>query len=389
MVIKSNTFDVVIIGCGAAGLTAARTALARGRRVCIIDMAPTPARKVAASGGARCNFTNADANRNRYFGENPDFVRGALARFSPADVLNWARDRGIKWVEKAPGQYFCADGAGAILDALLRDARGANIVMNTTVTNVSHTDGAFTIKTNSGEYFAKSVIVASGGISFPDLIVSDIGYKIARTFGHKIIPPRPGLCAIATDAFSPEMAGISIPVQIRVGKSVIDDSMLFTHFGIGGPAVYRATVRDAAGDIFIDMAPGIDILSVLQAAKKSDGRKTVASVLTAYLPARVARWIAGDDTRRIADVRDADLRDIDGRIKRTIIPHNGYKYHGLRSAEVTRGGVSTDEISSKTMESKLQPGLFFAGEVLDIAGDLGGFNLQWAWASGAVAGDAA
>ena len=389
MVIKSNTFDVVIIGCGAAGLTAARTALARGRRVCIIDMAPTPARKVAASGGGRCNFTNADANRNRYFGENPDFVRGALARFSPADVLNWARDRGIKWVEKAPGQYFCADGAGAILDALLRDARGANIVMNTTVTRVSHTDGAFTIKTNSGEYFAKSVIVASGGISFPDLIVSDIGYKIARAFGHKIIPPRPGLCAIATDAFSPEMAGISIPVQIRVGKSVIDDSMLFTHFGIGGPAVYRATVRDAAGDIFIDMAPGIDILSVLQAAKKSDGRKTVASVLTAYLPARVARWIAGDDTRRIADVRDADLRDIDGRIKRTIIPHNGYKYHGLRSAEVTRGGVSTDEISSKTMESKLQPGLFFAGEVLDIAGDLGGFNLQWAWASGAVAGDAA
>lgn len=389
MVIKSNTFDVVIIGCGAAGLTAARTALARGRRVCIIDMAPTPARKVAASGGARCNFTNADANRNRYFGENPDFVRGALARFSPADVLNWARDRGIKWVEKAPGQYFCADGAGAILDALLRDARGANMVMNTTVTRVSHTDGAFAIKTNRGEYFAKSVIVASGGISFPDLIVSDIGYKIARTFGHKIIPPRPGLCAIATDAFSPEMAGISIPVQIRVGKSVIDDSMLFTHFGIGGPAVYRATVRDAAGDIFIDMAPGIDILSVLQAAKKSDGRKTVASVLTAYLPARVARWIAGDDTRRIADVRDADLRDIDGRIKRTIIPHNGYKYHGLRSAEVTRGGVSTDEISSKTMESKLQPGLFFAGEVLDIAGDLGGFNLQWAWASGAVAGDAA
>lgn len=389
MVIKSNTFDVVIIGCGAAGLTAARTALARGRRVCIIDMAPTPARKVAASGGGRCNFTNTDANRNRYFGENPDFVRGALARFSPADVLNWARDRGIKWVEKAPGQYFCADGAGAILDALLRDARGANMVMNTTVTRVSHTDGAFTIKTNSGEYFAKSVIVASGGISFPDLIVSDIGYKIARTFGHKIIPPRPGLCAIATDAFSPEMAGISIPVQIRVGKSLIDDSMLFTHFGIGGPAVYRATVRDAAGDIFIDMAPGIDILSVLQAAKKSDGRKTMASVLTAYLPARVARWIAGDDTRRIADVRDADLRDIDGRIKRTIIPHNGYKYHGLRSAEVTRGGVSTDEISSKTMESKLQPGLFFAGEVLDIAGDLGGFNLQWAWASGAVAGDAA
>ncbi len=389
MVIKSNTFDVVIIGCGAAGLTAARTALARGRRVCIIDMGPAPARKVAASGGTRCNFTNADANRNRYFGENPDFVRGALARFSPADVLDWARDHGIKWVEKAPGQYFCADGAGVILDALLHDARGANIVMNTTVTGVSHTDGVFTIATNRGEYFAKSVIVASGGISFPDLAVSDIGYKIARTFGHKIVSPRPGLCAIATDVFSSELAGISIPVQIHVGKSVIDDSMLFTHFGIGGPAVYRATVRDAGGDMFIDMAPGIDILSILRAAKKSDGRKNIASVLTAYLPARVARWIAGDDTRRIADVRDADLQNIDGRIKRAIIPHGGYKYHGLRSAEVTRGGVSTDEVSSKTMESKLQPGLFFAGEVLDIAGDLGGFNLQWAWASGAVAGGVA
>lgn len=389
MVIKSNTFDVVIIGCGAAGLTAARTALARGRRVCIIDMGPAPARKVAASGGGRCNFTNADANRNRYFGANPDFVRGALARVSPADILDWARGHNIKWFEKTPGQYFCAGGAGAVVDALLYDARGANMIMNTNVIDVRYTDGAFTIKTKHDEYFAQSVIVASGGISFPDLVVSDIGYKIARAFGHKIVPPRPGLCAIATNVFSPEMAGISIPVQIRIGKSVIDDSMLFTHFGIGGPAVYRATVRDAAGDISIDMAPGIDILSALQAAKKSDGRKTISSILTQYLPARVARWVAGDDTHRIADVRDVDLQNIATRVKRTIIPHGEYKYHGLRSAEVTRGGVSTDEISSKTMESKLQPGLYFVGEVLDIAGDLGGFNLQWAWASGTVAGDMA
>ena len=368
-------------------MTAARCAVARGRRTLVLDMGVAPARKVAASGGGRCNFTNDAAARNRYFGENPDFVRGALSRVTPADVLGWAREHNIKWTEKTPGQYFCATGADDIVRALMADARGGQIMQNTTVSDVTFSHGHFTITTNRATFQSDAVIVATGGVTFPTLVTSDVGYKIAKSFGHRIVPIRPALCAITTGAFSPEMAGISMPVDVSVAGERFSDSLLFTHSGVGGPAIYRATVRNNDGNIIINLMPGVDAFELLRTARRAMGRKSVPTILSEHMPARVARWIAGAATdKNIADLRDGTLRQIADRINKIVIPRGTYKYHGTPSAEVTRGGVATDAVSSKTMESKLQPGLFFAGEVLDIAGDLGGFNLHWAWASGTVAG---
>ncbi len=382
----TTKFDIIIIGGGAAGLAAAYTATARKKHVLILDMGDRPARKVMASGGGRCNFTNMDVGAHRYFGENPDFVRGALSRVTPGDVIEWATSHGIQPIEKAPGQYFSDSGAGDIVSALLSDANDAAIKTNTTVRDVEFTNGAFTVITDNDKYSAQSVIIATGGTSFGTLGVSDFGMKIAKKFGHKIIPPRPGLCAVATNAFTSDLSGISLPVQITVGKHVINDSMLFTHFGIGGPATYRATVRNL-DDIHINLLPNDDVVTWLKKSKKTNGRKTLNGILGEKLPARVAKFIARDDTRNIADIRDCEIETIAARITDIVIPKSDIKLHNLASAEVIRGGVDTREISSKTMESKLQPGLFFVGEVIDIAGDLGGFNLHWAWASGRTAGN--
>lgn len=380
-------YDVIIIGAGASGLSAARTAVACGRSTAVFDMGHAPARKVMASGGGRCNITNASVARDRYFGENPDFVRGAIARVTPNDILEWMTDNRLAWTEKSAGQYFCATGAADVADALRTSADGAKIILDTPVRDVSKSDGQFVVITDKGDYAANSVIIATGGISFPTLGVSDTGYKIAKKFGHKIVPIRPALCAIATNIFPSDLAGVSTNVEIDVGGEKIRDSMLITHFGIGGPAAYRASVRNAGCDMVINLMPGIDAAQWLRYAKKSVGRKSPVSVLATKLPARIAKWIIGDaPMHRIADIKDAALNAIADRISHITIRAGEYKYHNLQSAEVVRGGVDTREVSSKTMESKLCPGLFFAGEVLDIAGDLGGFNLHWAWASGIVAG---
>lgn len=380
-------YDVVVIGAGAAGLTAAATAHAHGRRVAILEMGDAPARKVMAAGGGRCNFTNLAAARDRYFGQNPDFVRGPLSRTTPNDILNWATEHNIQPEEKAAGQFFSANGAGAVVNALMKDAEKCDLITKCEVLGVTKPDNDFIIETTAGKFTAHSVILATGGVSFPTLGVSDKGYKIAKGFGHKIVPIRPALCAIATDAFSSELMGITLDAQIRIGRTVINDPLLFTHFGIGGPAVYRASLVDIADGIYIDLCPGIDICDWLRAQKKVAGRKNMANTLSAVLPARLAQWIAGGDTRNIADMKDCEVAAIANKINKIFIPANKIKLHGMQSAEVVRGGVSVDEISSKTMESKLCAGLFLAGEVLDIAGDLGGFNLHWAWASGRVAGE--
>lgn len=380
-------YDVIIIGAGAAGLMAAHAAIARGRRAAVFDMGASAARKVMASGGGRCNFTNLAAGRDRYFGENPDFVRGAISRVTPGDILEWMRVHNLTWVEKAAGQYFCASGAADIVSALMHDAAGAEIMLNTPVCDVSRTDDQFIVKTATGDHAADAVIIATGGESFPSLGVSDIGYRIAKKFGHKIVPVRPALCAIATNAFNGAPAGASLQVEITIGREVIYDSMLFTHFGIGGPAIYRATARNMDTGIKINLMPGADAYEILRAARISSGRKSMHTVLSAYMPARIARWITNDSDKNIADYNDASLKQIATRIQNIDIPASDIKLHGMQSAEVVRGGVDTRQVSSKTMESKLCPGLFFAGEVLDIAGDLGGFNLHWAWASGRVAGE--
>ena len=379
-------YEVVIIGAGASGLMAASVALSRGKTVAVFEMGGRPARKVAVSGGGNCNLTNIDANYTRYFGENPNFVRGALARFTPYDMLEWASRHKIKLYEKTPGRYFCKNGANTVINALITDANGADFLWNTTVLGVTNTDNLFCIQTNKSDVYAQSVIVATGGTSFATLGVSDIGLKIAKNFGHKIVPVRPALCGLVIKDAMSDFSGISANAQILVGKHKINDGLLFTHFGIGGPLAYRASLYDLENGITINLVPNINLYEVLKKAKQIDGRRKIVSVLSEYIPIRIAKYIAKNDIRNIADIKDSELQQIAFCVQKMHVSGDKIKRHGLSSAEVVRGGVSTDEISSKTMESKLCRGLFFAGEVLDVTGDLGGFNLQWAWSSGFVAG---
>ena len=382
-----NKYDVIIIGAGAAGLSAATTATNTGHRVLVLDMGPHPARKVAVSGGGRCNITNMAADASRYFGENPNFVRGAIARVSPVDILNWMDAHDLAYTEKAPGQYFCASNATDVVNALIKDASSADIKYNHVVKSVEKQNNEFVVGANDTTYISKSLIVASGGVSCGVHGVSDIGYKIAKYFGHKIVPVRPALCAMAIDTPAPELMGISIDCEITIGREIIHDAVLFTHFGIGGPAVYRASVRDISNGLVINMCPGIDIYELLRLAKHTNGRRSISNVLSEHIPMRLARYFGGGDMRNIADIRDAELKNIADTINRLKIAGRDIRLHNLASAEIVRGGVSTDLISSKTMESKICPGLFFASEVMDVAGDLGGFNLHWAWASGRIAGN--
>ncbi|MBQ8041877.1 MAG: aminoacetone oxidase family FAD-binding enzyme [Alphaproteobacteria bacterium] len=376
-------YDVIIIGAGAAGLSAAAVATARGRRVAVFDMGDAPARKVQLSGGGNCNITNMAAGRDRYFGQNPDFVRGALSRVSPTDILAWAQGHNLQPFEKGTGRYFCAAGADAVVRALMQDAETADFYWNTKITNIKKENELFYVN----QYCARSVIVATGGISFDRLGVSDAGYQIAKSVGHKIVPVRPALCALALAGFTNELAGISLDAKITIGRNVVRDSLLFTHVGIGGPATYRASLYDLDDGIKINLMPDIDACELLRDAKRTQGRKSVVGILSEHMPARAAKWIADDDNRNIADIKDADIAQFANNVNNLYFARDQIKYHSMHSAEVVRGGVAVDAVSSKTMESKLCSGLFLVGEVLDIAGDLGGFNLQWAWASGRVAGE--
>ncbi|MBR5625661.1 MAG: aminoacetone oxidase family FAD-binding enzyme [Alphaproteobacteria bacterium] len=378
-----ENYDVIIIGAGAAGLSAAGQICTHGGKVLILEMGATPARKVMASGGGRCNITNTSANYQRYFGKNPQFVHSALTQVSPQNILDWAYKNKIKLIQKTPGRYFCADGAGKVVDALLNDARGADIFYNANITSIEKTDNQFII---NRQFIADALIIATGGTSFPVLGVSDAGQKIAKQFGHKIIPLRPALCAIAIRDANSELAGISIPVKIKIGKNIISDDLLFTHFGIGGPAAYRASLYNLDNGFEINMLPDINLYEYLRNAKQTNGRKNLSTVLSELLPTRIAKSIAQNNINNIADIKDKTLQEIAQNVNHYYVSSDKIKLHGMQSAEVVRGGVDVNDISSKTMESKICSGLFFAGEVMDIAGDLGGFNLQWAWSSGRVAG---
>ena len=378
-----ENYDVIIIGAGAAGLSAAGQICTHGGKVLILEMGATPARKVMASGGGRCNITNTSANYQRYFGKNPQFVHSALTQVSPQNILDWAYKNKIKLIQKTPGRYFCADGAGKVVDALLNDARGADIFYNANITSIEKTDNQFII---NRQFIADALIIATGGTSFPVLGVSDAGQKIAKQFGHKIIPLRPALCAIAIRDANSELAGISIPAKIKIGKNIISDDLLFTHFGIGGPAAYRASLYNLDNGFEINMLPDINLYEYLRNAKQTNGRKNLSTVLSELLPTRIAKSIAQNNINNIADIKDKTLQEIAQNVNHYYVSSDKIKLHGMQSAEVVRGGVDVNDISSKTMESKICSGLFFAGEVMDIAGDLGGFNLQWAWSSGRVAG---
>ncbi|MFQ6778400.1 MAG: aminoacetone oxidase family FAD-binding enzyme, partial [Alphaproteobacteria bacterium] len=297
-------FDVIIIGGGASGFAAAKSAISRNLKVAILDMGATPLRKVAVSGGGKCNFTNLDANYTRYFGNNPDFVRSALSKITPNDVLEFVSKNNIKTFQKTYGQFFVDGSSQEIINALLNSVKQANIFYNSCVNKVEKNGDLFAVYTDNAVFNAKSVIIATGGLSYSVLGVSDAGFKIAKSFGHKIVPMRPALCGIKTNAVPNDLSGVSMPVKITVDKQSIYDNLLFTHFGLGGPAIYKSTVRNIENGIVINFMPDDDFKLWIKQEKQISGKRKLSNVLAEKMPVRVAKWIVRDFDKNIADLSD-------------------------------------------------------------------------------------
>jgi hypothetical protein len=381
--------DVLVLGAGAAGLLCAATAAEHGRSVRILEHNDKPGKKIRISGGGRCNFTNLDVTHRNFLSSNPDFTRSALARYTPRDFLDLVERYGIAWHEKTLGQLFCDGSAQQIIDMLLTECAQNNVAIEygVHVSTVRH-DGEFIVESDAAEYRARALVVATGGLSIPSLGASDLGYRIARTFSLPVITPEPALVPLLCDRpFTEqygELSGISIPVVARAGGCAFRENLLFTHRGLSGPAVLQVSSYWHRGEsIEIDLLPDLDADNVF--TDHAD-RREAATVLGVVLPKRFVRCWPGIPEGPIAGLsarqRDALVNDMH---TWNITPTGT---EGFAKAEVTRGGVDTRALSSKTMECSAVPGLHFIGEVVDVTGWLGGYNFQWAWSSAVVCGRA-
>lgn len=389
--------DVLVIGAGAAGLMCAITAGQRGRRVLVLDHANKPGKKILMSGGGRCNFTNLGVTPAQYLSANPHFCKSALARYTPADFIALVEKHRIAYHEKELGQLFCDESSKLIVRMLLDECAAAGVRIETScaVERVRKTDEGFTALTANGEVHADSLVVASGGLSIPSMGATGFGYELARQFGHNVLPTRAGLVPLTLSGKHLEhyqdLAGVALPVaEARVGKRSFRAGLLFTHRGISGPSILQISSYWHAGDeLRIDLSPEQDIGDWLIAQRAERPAAELRNVLGDLLPRRLAQrlcelWLGSKPMRQY---RDADLNDIGARLHDWPIVASGTE--GYRTAEVTLGGVDTDGLSSSTMQSKHVPGLYFIGEVVDVTGWLGGYNFQWAWASGRAAGEVA
>ncbi len=384
-----HNFDVIVLGGGAAGLMCAIEAGKRGRRVVLLERAEKIGKKILISGGGRCNFTNLHTQPKHFLSENPHFAKSALARYTPADFIALVEKHGISYHEKTLGQLFCDHSSIEIITMLETECRAANakIVVDANIREV-HRDTAFSIRTDATEYRAPAVVVATGGLSIPKMGATSFGYDIARQFGLNIITPRPALVPLVFHAADrkryTDLAGVSTEIIASAGKSAFREKMLFTHRGLSGPAILQASSYWKEGEALqIDLAPGRGATQKIREA----GTRTAAvaeKALGEFLPNRLAeRWLQFHPPKAWTNIAlDAFERELHAW---SIRPAGT---EGYEKAEVTAGGVDTAELSSKTMESRRVPGLFFIGEVVDVTGHLGGFNFQWAWASAAAAGRA-
>lgn len=378
--------DVIIIGAGAAGLMCAMEAAKRGRRVLIVDHAERPGEKIRIAGGGRCNFTNLHAQPENYLSGNPRFCRSALARFAPKDFVALVEKHGIAYVEKAKGQLFC-DGPGyQITDMLLEECRtaGVRIRTNTEVEAVSKDQTGFVVATTRAPLPCTSLVIATGGKSAPEIGATGFGYALARQFGLRVIEPRPALVPLTfTSDLLEGLSGISVDATVACGKKRFSDALLFTHRGLSGPAILQISSHWREGEpLTIDLLPGTDVYAALKEAKARAPKQEIRTALSRLLPKRLAHRLAPEG--RLAETADKHLQAVADSINRWKVVPAGTE--GYRTAEVTLGGVNTQDVSSKTFEANAVPGLYFIGEVLDITGELGGFNFQWAWASGFAAG---
>jgi len=388
-----TSHDVIILGAGGAGLMCAATAGKRGRSVLVLDHAERIGEKIRISGGGRCNFTNLHTTPANFLSANPHFCKSALQGYKPADFIALVEKHGIAWHEKTLGQLFCDVSSRQIVDMLLSEcaSAGATVQGGTRIAAVGRGPDGFTVSTDRGDYRSRSLVVATGGLSIPKIGATGFGYDIARQFGLTIIEPRPGLVPLTFDqgflGRLKDLAGVSADAKVSCGQTSFTEALLFTHRGLSGPAILQISSYWKEGEaISIDLAPTLDVLETLKAARRDHAKQELVTVLARLLPRRLAEKVAerAGLSGRIADLSDERLRAAAAAMKEWRIVPQGTE--GYRTAEVTLGGVDTDALSSKTMEAKSVPGLFFIGEVVDVTGHLGGFNFQWAWSSGHAAG---
>ncbi len=392
-----DTIDTVIIGAGAAGLFAGGILAKAGTRVCVIDHAKKPAEKVRISGGGRCNFTNLHTRADAFLSDNPHFAKSALARYTPLDFCELMAENGLSWHEKTLGQLFCDQRAGAVIQMLLDELQnhGGDLRLDTSVAAVSEKNGQFDIQTPGQHMSARSLIIATGGLSIPKMGATGFAYDVARQFGHEIVTPRPALVPFTVSGALKEMfsslSGVSTQARVSTGGTGFTEALLFTHRGLSGPAVLQASSYWREGmPVTLTLLPSENLLTMLKTHKSTMPKRSLSAVLNIFLPDRLTDMLASrfalPHSERIGALSDKILQEIAARLTGwTFIPTGT---EGWRTAEVTAGGVSTAALSSQTMESSLQDGLYFIGECVDVTGWLGGYNFQWAWASGHAAAEA-
>ena len=388
--------DVIILGAGAAGMMCAIQAARRGRSVLLLDHAGKLAEKIRISGGGRCNFTNLYARPENYLSANPHFCRSALARYTPQDFIAWLDQHGIGYHEKKLGQLFCDDGAQVIIDLLRTECVGAGVqwLQPCKVDTVSHDAAGFHIVTSHGIVHARALVVATGGLSIPKIGATPLGYRIAQQFDIAVTRLKPGLVPLS---FQPQewaayamLAGVSVDARVSLGNVSFRENLLFTHRGLSGPAILQiSSLWEHGQPLHIDLLPQQDILALCTAQQGS--RMLLSNFLAQYLPKRLAEvWCAHSSDAQIAadlplnQYTHKTLASLAARLHDWQITPSGTL--GYAKAEVTCGGVDTRALSSQTMQTNTVPGLYFIGEVVDVTGHLGGYNFQWAWASGYAAG---
>ena len=390
-----ETHDIIILGAGGAGLFCAAEAGRRGRSVMVLDHAKTPGEKIRIAGGGRCNFTNLHTSPKNFLSDNPRFCISALASYTQADFIALVNRHNIAWHEKTLGQLFCDGSAQQIIDMLLAEcaAAGATIRLETKIKAVEKTATGFRVETGKGPLQCTSLVVATGGLSIPKIGATGLAYDIARQFGLGVVAPRPALVPFTFDAAQKAaldgLAGVAVDATVKCGKTRFAEALLFTHKGLSGPAILQISSYWRPGEaIEIDLAPGTDIFRVLKEARTAHPKQEVETALARLIPKRLAgRWCErAGVTGRLADISDARLRVLAETTNRWRLVPAGTE--GYRTAEVTAGGIDTRDLSSKTMEARTVPGLYFIGEAVDVTGHLGGFNFQWAWSSAWAAGRA-
>jgi predicted Rossmann fold flavoprotein len=393
-------FDAVIIGAGAAGLFCAIEAGKRRRKVLVLEHNAQVGRKILISGGGRCNFTNIHARAENYISENPHFCKSALARYTPQDFVELVKKHRIEFYEKKLGQLFCRESARQIVEMLLDECRAANVEIRTncsikSVRKIEKTadaqdkTAAFEIETNQGNFVCESLVIATGGLSIPHIGATDFGYKIARQFDLKIVETKPALVPLVFQNALPKtlknLAGVSLDATASIGDASFRENILFTHKGLSGPAILQISSYWRRGEsVSFDLLPTRNALEILQNARES--RKELGNFLGEILPARFASAFSQSvaEPKPLRNYSERELENIAEKLHDWQIAFD--ESEGYKKAEVTAGGVSTKELSSKTMEAKRVSGLYFIGEVVDVTGWLGGYNFQWAWSSGFAAG---